>query len=242
MSGVELEMKNKPLMIALDFSNMEQVKNFLKPFHEPLFVKVGMELFYQTGATLLYTLKEQGHHIFLDLKIHDIPNTVKGAMKGLATFGVDIVNVHAAGGQRMMEASLEGLDLGTNAGEKRARCIAVTQLTSTSEQMIQEELLLRGSLDEVVLSYASLAKKSGLDGVVCSVHEVQAIHSQVDEKFLTVTPGIRVANVAVHDQIRVATPELAREFGADAIVVGRAITQSENPVEMYGQLVKKWRG
>ncbi|UAC49331.1 orotidine-5'-phosphate decarboxylase [Bacillus aquiflavi] len=220
----------RPLIVALDFPSKKEVKNFLRFFSdESLFVKVGMELFYQEGPSIIDYLKEQNHRVFLDLKLHDIPNTVKSAMKGLARLGCDLVNVHAAGGRAMMEGALEGLEAGTSFGKKRPYCIAVTQLTSTGEEQMKQEQLIPVSLEQSVLHYAKLANDSGLDGVVCSTYESQLIHSKLSNSFLTVSPGIRLAVEAAQDQKRVATPKLARESGVSAIVVGRSITRAENP-------------
>ena len=235
-------MKNS-LIIALDFPNLIETKQFLQPFgSEKLFVKVGMELFYQNGPAIVTYLKEQGHDVFLDLKLHDIPNTVKMAMKGLAGLGADLVNVHAAGGKRMMEAALEGLDAGTSNGQKRPLCIAVTQLTSTTEQQMNEEQNILGTVEESVLHYASVTKQAGLDGVVCSTHEVQKIHEVISPQFLTVTPGIRNATGETHDQARIATPEQARKLGSDFIVVGRSITKADNPLQAYLTMKNAWEG
>lgn len=231
----------RPLIVALDFPTKKEVDAFLKLFpNESLFVKVGMELFYQEGPSLVNELKEQGHDVFLDLKLHDIPNTVKSAMKGLAKLGCDLVNVHAAGGKKMMENALEGLDAGTSSGQKRPHCIAVTQLTSTDEQQMQSEQLISTSLETSVLHYATLAKTAGLDGVVCSTHESQRIHQKLDSSFLTVTPGIRLATDEVQDQKRVATPQHARNIGVSAIVVGRPITRATDPYESYLLFKKEW--
>ncbi|MDF2557395.1 MAG: orotidine 5-phosphate decarboxylase [Bacillales bacterium] len=235
-------MKDKPLIIALDFPSGIETMHFLEHFNESLYVKVGMELFYQEGAPFVYRLKELGHRIFLDLKLHDIPNTVQCAMRRIASFGVDLVNVHAAGGSAMMEAALEGLEAGTPSGQKRPSCIAVTQLTSTSQDVMSNEILINRPIEEVVLTYAHLASKSGMDGVVCSVHEVELIHSCLGERFLTVTPGIRPKSVLVNDQVRVATPEIARQLGSNAIVVGRAITCADNPLDAYRKMYKEWIG
>lgn len=235
-------MKNS-LIIALDLPSKKEVIHFLEPFQgEKLFVKVGMELFYQEGPAIISILKEQGHQIFLDLKLHDIPNTVYRAMKGIASLGCDLVNVHAAGGTDMMKAAAEGLEAGTAASLKRPHCIAVTQLTSTSEEQMQKEQLIKVNLEESVLHYASLSKKAGLDGVVCSVFESVKIHEVLGNEFLTVCPGIRLAESSVQDQKRVATPKVALANGASSIVVGRPITQSENPVETYRLLLNEWRG
>lgn len=231
------------LIIALDFPNKTEVLEFLKPFeNEQLFVKVGMELFYAEGPAIIEELKLRNHQIFLDLKLHDIPNTVKSAMKVLAGLGCDLVNVHGAGGSAMMAAAVEGLDAGTAAGGKRPFCIAVTQLTSTSEVQVKEEQLIGVSLLDSVMKYAELAKISGLDGVVCSPHEAQLIHNNLGSEFLTVTPGIRPADSELLDQKRTATPEFAREQGISAIVVGRPITRSANPLESYLTIKNEWKG
>jgi len=232
---------NNSLIVALDFPSMKEVKNFLQPFEgESLFLKVGMELYYQEGASIISLLKEHGHDIFLDLKLHDIPNTVKQSMKGLARLGVDLINVHATGGVKMMEAALEGLEEGTQAGRKRPICIAVTQLTSTSGQMLRDELLIERSMEEAVVHFATLAHKCGLDGVVCSAKEVPLIRERMGEEFLTVTPGIRFNTDDNNDQVRVVTPAQARQLGASAIVVGRSITKSPNPVLAYEKLKQEW--
>lgn len=234
-------MSNKP-MIALDFPTEEKVFNFLSKFHEPLFVKVGLELYLQEGPSIIRKIKEQGHEIFLDLKLHDIPNTVKSAMRGLAKLGVDVVNVHAAGGSIMMKAALEGLQEGTPTGKQRPALIAVTQLTSTSEEQMQKEQRIATTLEESVLNYAKLAKHSGLDGVVCSVLEANAIEQVCGKEFLKVTPGIRLEGGASHDQKRVATPAFAKENGSTHIVVGRAITQAADVVEAYHTVKALWGG
>ncbi|MDL2276902.1 orotidine-5'-phosphate decarboxylase [Breznakia sp. OttesenSCG-928-G09] len=219
-------------IVALDFSTKTETIEFLKKFDEPIFVKIGMELTYACGLEIIEAVKEMGHQIFLDLKLHDIPNTVKGGMKNLASLGVDIVNLHCAGGSTMMKAAMEGLEEGAVNG-KRPLCIGVTQLTSTSKEMMNDELLIDGEVLDVVLHYAKNAKDSGLDGVVCSVHEANAIHKLCGDDFLTVTPGIRLSTDSVDDQKRVATPEYAKEQGCDYIVVGRSITKSENPKQTY---------
>jgi orotidine-5'-phosphate decarboxylase len=234
---------NNSLIIALDFAGINEVNQFLNPFAgRELFVKVGMELFYQEGPAIIHQLKEQGHRIFLDLKLHDIPNTVKSAMKGLARLECDLVNVHAAGGKEMMEAALEGLESGTSAGRKRPNIIAVTQLTSTSEEQMKNEQLIPVSLKESVLHYASLTKKAGLDGVVCSAWEAASIKEKVGQSFLTVCPGIRMASDQVGDQKRVTTPEAARTMGVSSIVVGRSITRSQDPLKSYEQWMEVWKG
>ncbi|AMK72193.1 orotidine-5'-phosphate decarboxylase [Bacillus subtilis] len=236
-------MKNNLPIIALDFASAEETLAFLAPFQqEPLFVKVGMELFYQEGPSIVKQLKERNCELFLDLKLHDIPTTVNKAMKRLASLGVDLVNVHAAGGKKMMQAALEGLEEGTPAGKKRPSLIAVTQLTSTSEQIMKDELLIEKSLIDTVVHYSKKAEESGLDGVVCSVHEAKAIYQAVSPSFLTVTPGIRMSEDAANDQVRVATPAIAREKGSSAIVVGRSITKAEDPVKAYKAVRLEWEG
>lgn len=225
----------KPI-IALDFKDMEAVRIFLKPFNESLFVKVGMELYLQNGPDIIKEIRNQGHEIFLDLKLHDIPNTVSQAMKGLGNLDIQMVNVHAAGGSIMMQRALEGLrDSGSNAS-----LIAVTQLTSTSELMMQQEQNIQSSINDSILNYATLAQKSGLDGVVCSANESAMIRDALGASFLKVTPGIRTPEDAKGDQVRIATPEFAKLNGATHIVVGRSITQDTNPVAKYHQIKKAW--
>ncbi|HAC0644932.1 TPA_asm: orotidine-5'-phosphate decarboxylase [Listeria monocytogenes] len=230
---------NKPI-IALDFQTYEEVEQFLAKFSgEGLSVKVGMELFYSNGPSIVEKIKQQNHEIFLDLKLHDIPNTVKSAMVGLAKLGVDMVNVHASGGKNMMEAALEGLEIGSVSG-KRPKIIAVTQLTSTSESSMQSEQLIKTSLLESVLHYSALTNQAGLDGVVCSALEAEDIKQQNGADFLRITPGIRLASDAADDQIRVVTPEKARLIGSTDIVVGRSITRANDPVAAYNQVLKEW--
>ncbi|AQU79873.1 orotidine-5'-phosphate decarboxylase [Planococcus faecalis] len=226
---------SKPI-IALDFASKQQVEEFLMQFSEPLFVKVGMELYYQEGPELIRYIKSLGHEIFLDLKLHDIPNTVESAMRGLSKLGVDMVNVHAAGGFEMMKAAKRGL------ADSDTKLIAVTQLTSTSEEQMHEDQLIYVSLEESVLHYAKRAMQAGLDGVVCSVLEAQAIGDACGQEFLRVTPGIRPAGVLANDQKRIATPAQAREKGSSHIVVGRAITKADNPSESYSQIATEWSG
>lgn len=221
-------------IVALDFPNRDQCLEFLDKFQEPIYVKLGMELIYAEGFDLIDEIKARGHKIFLDLKLHDIPNTVKNGMKSLAKRNVDIVNLHGAGGIEMMKAAMEGLEEGATG--KRPLCIAVTQLTSTSQETMNEELLINGELIDVVTTYAKNAKKAGLDGVVCSVHEAKPIHQACGEDFLTVTPGIRLADDSKDDQKRIATPEYARSQGCDYIVVGRSITKSQDPLETYNYI------
>lgn len=229
-------MRNDRPIIALDFASKEQTLQFLKNFDESLFVKVGMELFYQEGPELVREINGLGHDVFLDLKLHDIPNTVESAMRGIAKLGVAMVNVHAAGGVDMMTAAKRGL-----AGSK-TQLIAVTQLTSTSEEQMQKEQLIDASLEESVVHYARLADEAGLNGVVCSVHEAEAIGDACGEEFLRVTPGIRPAQVSVDDQKRVATPDEARAQGSTHIVVGRAITKAADPKDSYRQIAAEWSG
>lgn len=232
-------MNTKPIL-ALDFPGEDEVFNFLTKFNEPLFVKIGMELYMQEGPDIVRKVKDLGHDIFLDLKLHDIPNTVGSAMKGLAKLGVDLVNVHAAGGRPMMEAALEGLEAGTAAGKETPALIAVTQLTSTTEQQMQAEQRIALSLQESVLHYANLTKQAGLQGVVCSVHEAQAIAEVCGEDFLRVTPGIRLAGGDAHDQKRIATPDGAKRDGSSLIVVGRAVTGAQDPVAAYKIVSELW--
>ncbi len=232
-------MNTKPIL-ALDFPGEDEVFNFLTKFNEPLFVKIGMELYMQEGPDIVRKVKDLGHDIFLDLKLHDIPNTVGSAMKGLAKLGVDLVNVHAAGGRPMMEAALEGLEAGTAAGKETPALIAVTQLTSTTEQQMQAEQRIALSLQESVLHYANLTKQAGLQGVVCSVHEAQAIAEVCGDDFLRVTPGIRLAGGDAHDQKRIATPDGAKRDGSSLIVVGRAVTGAQDPVAAYKIVSELW--
>ncbi|MDO5110432.1 MAG: orotidine-5'-phosphate decarboxylase [Erysipelotrichaceae bacterium] len=226
-------------IIALDFSTREQVIDFLKQFDEPVYVKIGMELTYACGLDIIREVKAMGHKIFLDLKLHDIPNTVKGGMKNLAALGVDIVNCHCAGGIEMMKAAKQGLIEGTPEGKEVPKLIGVTILTSTSQEAMNQELGIPGAVLDTVVHYAKNAKEAGLDGVVCSVHEARAIHEACGNDFMTVTPGIRLAGNSVDDQKRVATPALARQQGCDMIVVGRSITKAENPAETYSLIEKE---
>lgn len=235
-------MESRPI-IALDFSTLSQVTQFLDQFKgESLFVKVGMELFYQNGPEIVTSLKQLGHDVFLDLKLHDIPNTVQRSMKGIAAMGVDMINVHAAGGKNMMEAAMEGLLSGTPTGHQPPKMIAVTQLTSTTQAMMQQDQLIPVSLMESVLHYAKLTQSAGLDGVVCSALEAKSIKEVTGNEFLCVTPGIRLAGSTVGDQKRIATPDSARESGSSMIVVGRPITQAEDPVAAYHAIKEQWQG
>lgn len=229
----------KELIIALDFKDRAETEDFLKVFQEEkLFVKVGMELFYSEGPAIIKALKEKGHRIFLDLKCHDIPNTVKRTMSILAGLGVDLVNLHAAGGIKMMEAAVEGLEEG--AVGQRPLCIAVTQLTSISPEILNEELLIQHELKETVLHYARNARKAGLDGVVCSPLEAGMIKEDIGQDFITVTPGIRLKESAIDDQVRITTPLEARELGSDYIVVGRPITRAKDPLAIYLQMKEEF--
>lgn len=233
---------SKPI-IALDFSSLKETKDFLKQFKdESLYVKIGMELFYQTGPEIITWINSQGHDIFLDLKLHDIPNTVYRSMRGIARLGVSMTNVHAAGGSEMMEAALKGLREGTPAGLTVPKLIAVTQLTSTTEETMRQEQLIEASLIESVCHYATLAEKAGLDGVVCSAMEAATIKENSQGEFICVTPGIRPNNSKFDDQKRVVTPQRARELGSDFIVVGRPITQTTNPVTAYLTIKDQWNG
>lgn len=230
------------ICIALDFKNKAEVKNFLEKFNnEKLYVKVGMELFYGEGIEIIKMIKDMGHKIFLDLKLHDIPNTVKSAMKQLAKLDVDMVNVHASGSVAMMKAALEGLEEGKT-GDKRPLCIAVTCLTSLDQEVLDNELLINESLENVVLKWATNAKTAGLDGVVCSPLESKVIHDNLGLDFITVTPGIRLADDSVNDQKRVTTPAMARELTSSYIVVGRTITGSSDPYATYKKVYQDFQG
>ena len=230
----------KDVIVACDFSSKEQVFTFLDKFtgRKP-FVKIGMELYYAGGPEIVRQIKARGHKIFLDLKLHDIPNTVKKAMAVLSGLDVDMCNVHAAGTSAMMKAALEGL---TRPDGSRPLLIAVTQLTSTDEDSMRRELLIDRPLDQVVMSYAQTAKEAGLDGVVCSPLEAGKVHQTCGDGFVTVTPGVRFADGDVGDQKRVTTPEKARELGSDYIVVGRPITAAADPVAAYERCVKEFVG
>ena len=232
-------MDNK-VIIALDFDSAQKVYGFLNKFGDrELFVKVGMELYYAEGPTIIREIKKRGHKIFLDLKLHDIPNTVKKAMHVLSGLDVDMCNLHASCTREMMEAALEGL---TRADGSRPLLIAVTQLTSTDERALHEELLIERPMKEVVMSYAARAKDAGLDGVVCSPMESAAVHERCGSGFLTVTPGVRFADGDKGDQKRVMTPAEARRIGSDYIVVGRPITAAADPVAAYDRCVSEFSG
>lgn len=254
-------MNPKDVIIACDFPSAEETLNFLKTFsslkRKP-FLKIGMELFYAEGAPLVRKLKAEGYSIFLDLKLHDIPNTVRSAMAVLSGLGVDMVNVHAAGGSAMMKAAIEGLSCGmqkaadaamedpaANSGDSvkgisRPKLIAVTQLTSTSSEMLRNELLINESMPDTIMSYAANAAECGLDGVVCSPLEAAAVHSRCGNGFLTVTPGVRFAEGEKGDQKRVMTPAQARIEGSDYIVVGRPITRAADPLAAYARCMAEF--
>lgn len=230
----------KDVIIACDFASQAEVLSFLDRFgSERPFVKIGMELFYAEGPAIVKALKERGHKVFLDLKLHDIPNTVKKSMAVLSGLGVDICNVHAAGTVAMMEAAVEGL---TRPDGTRPLLIAVTQLTSTSEERMQQDLMIDQPLETVVKHYASNACKAGLDGVVCSPLEAGIVHETCGNEFLTITPGVRFADSAVGDQVRVTTPAKARELGSDYIVVGRPITGAADPAAAYRRCMEEFCG
>ena len=228
----------KDVIIACDFADKETALNFLDKFEgRKPFVKIGMELFYAEGPQIVREIKARGHKIFLDLKLHDIPNTVKKSMAVLSRLDVDMCNLHAAGTSRMMEAALEGL---TRPDGTRPLLIAVTQLTSTDQEAMERDLLIKEPIDKVVMHYAETAKNAGLDGVVCSPLEAQKVHDICSEKFLTVTPGVRFADGDIGDQKRVMTPEQAKKIGSDYIVVGRPITAAPDPVAAYERCIKEF--
>ncbi len=230
----------KDVIIALDFDSKAKTLEFLDKFtEEKPFVKIGMELYYAEGPAIVREIKARGHKIFLDLKLHDIPNTVKKAMSVLRELDVDMTNLHAAGTKAMMEAALEGL---TRADGTRPLLIAVTQLTSTSQERMTNDLLIEKPLDEVVMHYAKCAAEAGLAGVVCSPLEAGKVHETCGASFVTVTPGVRFADGDVGDQVRVTTPAKAKEIGSDYIVVGRPITQADDPVAAYRRCVAEFVG
>ena len=228
----------KDVIIACDFADKETALSFLDKFEgRKPFVKIGMELFYAEGPQIVREIKARGHKIFLDLKLHDIPNTVKKSMAVLSRLDVDMCNLHAAGTSRMMEAALEGL---TRPDGTRPLLIAVTQLTSTDQEAMERDLLIKEPIDKVVMHYAETAKNAGLDGVVCSPLEAQKVHDICGKKFLTVTPGVRFADGDIGDQKRVMTPEQAKKIGSDYIVVGRPITAAPDPVATYKRCIKEF--
>ena len=228
----------KDVIIACDFADKETALRFLDKFEgRKPFVKIGMELFYAEGPQIVREIKARGHKIFLDLKLHDIPNTVKKSMAVLSRLDVDMCNLHAAGTSRMMEAALEGL---TRPDGTRPLLIAVTQLTSTDQEAMERDLLIKEPIDKVVMHYAETAKNAGLDGVVCSPLEARKVHEVCGERFLTVTPGVRFADGDIGDQKRVMTPEQAKKIGSDYIVVGRPITAAPDPVAAYERCIKEF--
>ena len=231
---------NRDVIIACDFASREATLAFLDKFTDVKpFVKIGMELYYAEGPEIVREIKRRGHKIFLDLKLHDIPNTVKKAMSVLRNLDVDVTNLHAAGTTAMMKAAIEGL---TREDGTRPLLIAVTQLTSTDQEAMENDLLIKAPIDEVVMHYAETAKNAGLDGVVCSPLEAGKVHDRCGKQFLTVTPGVRFADGDVGDQKRVMTPAAAREIGSDLIVVGRPITAAEDPVAAYKRCVREFVG
>ena len=226
----------RDVIVACDFSSAEETFAFLERFKEEKpFVKIGMELFYSEGPEMVRQIKKRGHRIFLDLKLHDIPNTVQKAMKALSGLDVDICNLHAGGGKEMMKAAVKGL---TREDGTRPLLIAVTMLTSIDQETMEKELKIEGSLPEVVMEYARNAKEAGLDGVVCSPLEAAKVHEACGDDFLTVTPGIRFADDEKGDQQRVTTPAKAREIGSDYIVVGRSITAAADPEAAYRRCIE----
>lgn len=230
----------RDVIIACDFSSAEETFSFLDKFQgleQKPFVKIGMELYYAEGPAIVKEIKARGHKIFLDLKLHDIPTTVKKSMSVLSKLDVDMTNVHAAGTTRMMEAAIEGL---TREDGTRPILIAVTQLTSTDQEIMEKDLLIEAPIDKVVMHYASNAKASGLDGVVCSPLEAEKVHDTCGNDFITVTPGVRFADGEVGDQKRVMTPAQAKEIGSDYIVVGRPITKADDPVAAYKRCVQEF--
>ncbi len=230
----------KDVIIACDFPGRADVMNFLDKFgDEKPFLKIGMELYYAAGPEIVKEIKARGHKVFLDLKLHDIPNTVKSAMKVLSDLGADIVNLHASGTKAMMEAAVEGV---TRPDGTRPLVIAVTQLTSTSEERMRDELLISETLPNTVLKYAENTKEAGLDGVVCSPLEAGIIHDRCGAEFLTITPGVRFADGDVGDQVRITTPAKAKEIGSDYIVVGRPITRAEDPVAAWRRCCDEFIG
>ena len=230
----------RDVIIACDFASREATLAFLDKFTDVKpFVKIGMELYYAEGPEIVREIKRRGHKIFLDLKLHDIPNTVKKAMAVLRNLDVDVTNLHAAGTTAMMKAAIEGL---TREDGTRPLLIAVTQLTSTDQEAMENDLLIKGPIDQVVMHYAETAKNAGLDGVVCSPLEAGKVHDRCGKQFLTVTPGVRFADSDVGDQKRVMTPAAAREIGSDFIVVGRPITAAEDPVAAYKRCVREFVG
>lgn len=230
----------RDVIIALDFKNRKEVMGFLELFKEPVYVKVGMELFYAEGPDIVREIKALGHKVFLDLKFHDIPNTMQGAVRSAASLDVDMMNLHATGGSEMMRSAMEALE--SKIGKKNPLLIAVTVLTSMDEEALKRELHVDLPLEDTVLSLASLTKESGLQGVVCSALEVPRLKEKLGEDFLTITPGIRPLEGDSGDQKRVVTPSMARDLGSDYIVVGRPITKAEHPYEAYLKIRNEFMG
>lgn len=239
LSSIEEGEKNmKDVIIALDFKDREEVMEFLREFTEPVYVKVGMELYYAEGPSIVREIKTLGHKVFLDLKFHDIPNTVMGAVRSASSLDVDMMNLHAMGGGEMMRCAMEAL----NHKEVKPLMIAVTILTSMDEDALKNELHVEFPLEDEVLSLAKMTKDSGLQGVVCSALEVPRLKEKLGKDFLTITPGIRPLESALGDQRRVVTPSMARELGSDYIVVGRPITEAEYPYEVYKKIRNEFLG
>lgn len=233
----------RPVIIALDFPTAAQALSFLDQFPatQPVTVKIGMELFYAAGPEIVKAIQARGHAVFLDLKLHDIPNTVESAMRVLGQLGVTYTTVHAAGGHVMLAAAKRGLVAGaTAAGLPAPKLLAITQLTSTNQEILNADQQIPGSVRDSVVHYAEVAQASGCDGVICSAQEVQAIHAAVGPDFLGITPGIRPKNAAAGDQQRVMTPSAAAQAGSNGLVVGRPITQATDPLTAYQQIVEEW--
>ncbi len=228
----------KDVIVALDFKNREETMVFLENFTEPIYVKIGMELFYSAGPEIVKEIKALGHQVFLDLKFHDIPNTVRGAMRSCLSLGADMVNLHASGGKQMMMAAMEE----ANVLENPPLVIAVTVLTSMDEETLKTELHVHDTVEEAVLRLARLTKEAGLPGIVCSALEAKIVKEKLGESFLTITPGIRPMDASHGDQSRVVTPAMARELGSDYIVVGRPITKADHPYEAYQKIKEEFMG
>lgn len=228
-------------IIALDFENKEETLTFLKKFETPAYVKVGMELFYKEGPSIINEIKKLGHQIFLDLKVCDIPNTASGAFYSLASLDVDMINLHIFGGSKMIKAALEGLEKGSK-NNKKPLAIGVTILTSISEDILHEEINIQDSILNTAIHFAKIGKNAGLQGVVCSPFEAKMIHEKLGSDFKTICPGIRLASSDKQDQVRVATPLFAKQQGCDYIVVGRAITKANDPYKAYLQIKKEFEG
>ncbi|NLB19589.1 MAG: orotidine-5'-phosphate decarboxylase [Clostridium sp.] len=228
----------KDVIVALDFKNREETMDLLKKFQEPIYVKVGMELFYSVGPDIVKEIKSMGHKVFLDLKFHDIPNTVRGAMRSCLSLGADMVNLHASGGSLMMKAAMEE----ANAIKNPPLVIGVTVLTSMDEQTLKSELNVNDRVEDAVFRLANMAKESGLPGIVCSALEVAKVKKVLGQEFLTITPGIRPKDANHGDQSRVVTPDMARELGSDFIVVGRPITKADNPYGAYVKIKNEFLG